>query len=102
MSNAANSFWLIRDHFRDWSSHHFLESGAAEIYPEFEVVWNSEDLRKHLLEIAKEHSEAHAEGEFEGDDGEKSNDFIDARLALLPWCDIARALAPLDEDSCDD
>jgi len=73
-----------------------LESGAAEVGTEFEAVWDSKDLSPHLERIAKEHAEAHEGGEFEGDEGgEKSNDFIDARLAEVPWCDIARELAPI-------
>lgn len=91
--NAAKFFFILRDHFRDAASSFWLDSGAAEIGVEFQEIWMSQNLEEALLEIAKDMAREEAMDE------DALNDFVDAALAKIAWCDIAASIADASEDA---
>jgi hypothetical protein len=101
IQSAADFYFHLRDHFRDAASHFWLESGAAEICPDFQEIWHSEELKDALGKISKDLAREFPKQETHDDDGnpvdpedrtDAVNAFVDAALQNVAWCDIARAL----------
>jgi hypothetical protein len=100
-SRTAFFFFHLRDYFYGAASVFWMDSGAPEILPDFQEIWNSQNLYEALQEIAADLAREFPKQETHDDDGnyievedrtDAVNAFVDAALAQVAWCDIARAL----------